>query len=72
MVSQEATRRASRLRDEIKFHEHHYYVLDAPIIPDAEYDKLFRELQTLEEQYPELRRSDSPTQRVGGKAAGWI
>ncbi len=42
-------------------------MLDSPVIPDAEYDKLFRELQALEEQYPELRRTDSPTQRVGGK-----
>ncbi len=42
-------------------------MLDSPLIPDAEYDKLFRELQALEEQYPELRTPDSPTQRVGGK-----
>ena len=42
-------------------------MLDSPLIPDAEYDKLFRELQALEEQYPELRCADSPTQRVGGK-----
>ncbi len=67
MFSQEVTRRANQLRAEIKFHEHRYYVLDAPTIPDAEYDKLFRELQTLEAQYPELLTVDSPTQRVGGK-----
>jgi DNA ligase (NAD+) len=42
-------------------------VLDAPELPDAEYDKLFRELQALEEQHPELLTPDSPTQRVGGK-----
>ncbi|MBI3902691.1 MAG: NAD-dependent DNA ligase LigA [Nitrosomonadales bacterium] len=67
MVSQEQVRRAARLRDEIRFHEYRYYVLDSPAIPDAEYDKLFQELQALEEQYPELHRPDSPTQRVGGK-----
>lgn len=48
-------------------HAHSYYVLDEPSIPDAEYDKLFAELQSLEEAHPELRTSDSPTQRVGGK-----
>jgi DNA ligase (NAD+) len=67
MVSQDVTRRAAKLREEIRFHEHQYYVLDAPVIPDAEYDKLFRELQSLEAQYPELVTPDSPTQRVGGK-----
>ncbi|MGL4205226.1 MAG: NAD-dependent DNA ligase LigA [Aeromonadaceae bacterium] len=49
-------------------HEHEYYVLDAPTIPDAEYDRLFRELQTLEAEHPELVHSHSPTQRVGGAA----
>jgi DNA ligase (NAD+) len=48
-------------------HSYNYYVLDAPSIPDAEYDKLFRELQSLEAQHPELLTTDSPTQRVGGK-----
>jgi DNA ligase (NAD+) len=67
MANQALSHRAAQLREEIRFHEHLYYVLDAPTIPDAEYDKLYRELQTLEEQYPELRRADSPTQRVGGK-----
>ncbi|MGA8146301.1 MAG: NAD-dependent DNA ligase LigA [Gallionellaceae bacterium] len=63
-----ASNRAARLRHEIAKHDYQYYVLDSPLIPDAEYDKLFRELQALEEQYPELRRlHDSPTQRVGGK-----
>ena len=55
------------LRAEIERHDHAYYVLDAPAIPDAEYDKLFRELQTLETQYPELLTPDSPTQRVSGR-----
>jgi DNA ligase (NAD+) len=67
MANQEVIRRAAKLRDEIRFHEYRYYVLDAPVIPDAEYDKLFRELQTLEEQHHELVTPDSPTQRVGGK-----
>jgi len=58
--------RTRLLRAEIDRHNHAYYVLDQPTIPDAEYDKLFRELQSLEEQYPELRAPDSPTQRVGG------
>ncbi|MEO8333158.1 MAG: NAD-dependent DNA ligase LigA [Gallionella sp.] len=67
MLNQEVKRRAAQLRDEIRFHEYRYYVLDSPVIPDAEYDKLFRELQTLEAQHPELATPDSPTQRVGGK-----
>ena len=60
--------RAERLRVEINAHAHNYYVLDAPQIPDAEYDKLFAELQALEAAYPQLQSLDSPTQRVGGKA----
>lgn len=59
--------RAAWLRAELNRHSHAYYVLDNPSIPDAEYDKLFRELQTLEEKHPELASPDSPTQRVGGK-----
>lgn len=57
---------ARRLRDEINRHSTNYYVLDAPTIPDAEYDKLFKQLQDLEAQHPELRSFDSPTSRVGG------
>ncbi len=56
------------LRTEIRHHNHLYYVLDDPQIPDAEYDRLFRELQVLEDAHPEFIRSDSPTQRVGGEA----
>ncbi|HCI14627.1 MAG: DNA ligase (NAD(+)) LigA [Gallionellales bacterium GWA2_60_142] len=59
--------RIAQLRAEIERHNHAYYVLDAPAVPDAEYDKLFRELQALETQHPELLTPDSPTQRVGGK-----
>lgn len=60
--------RAAALRAELAHHNHLYYVLDAPEIPDAEYDRLFRELQQLEQTYPALRTPDSPTQRVGGTA----
>lgn len=55
------------LRTRLHHHAHRYYVLDDPEIPDAEYDRLFRELQALEEKHPELLAADSPTQRVGGK-----
>ena len=57
--------RVDALRELLHQHAHRYYVLDEPCIPDAEYDKLFRELQHLEAQYPELLTADSPTQRVG-------
>jgi DNA ligase (NAD+) len=68
MVSlMEGSDRADWLRREIAKHEYHYYVLDQPTIPDAEYDKLFRELQSLETRHPELVTPDSPTQRIGGK-----
>jgi len=62
-----AAHRITQLRLELEQHNHAYYVLDAPTIPDAEYDKLFRELQILEIQHPEFLTVDSPTQRVGGK-----
>jgi DNA ligase (NAD+) len=55
------------LREELRRHEHQYYVLDDPQITDAEYDELMRRLQTLETRHPELLTADSPTQRVGGK-----
>jgi len=59
--------RADALRAQLHHHAHRYYVLDAPEIPDAEYDRLFQALQALESQYPALLTPDSPTQRVGGK-----
>ena len=59
--------RIQKLRDEINYHNHRYYVLDDPVIPDAEYDRLLRELQALEEKHPELITQDSPTQRVGAQ-----
>jgi DNA ligase (NAD+) len=58
--------RAAWLRAELNRHSHAYYVLDNPTIPDPEYDKLFSELQALEQEHPELITPDSPTQRVGG------
>jgi DNA ligase (NAD+) len=65
MVSEVIRRKAEKLREEIEYHNHRYYVLDQPEIPDAEYDRLMQELERLEHQSPELRTSDSPTQRVG-------
>ncbi len=59
--------RAAWLKTELNRHSHAYYVLDNPTIPDAEYDKMFRELVALEQAHPDLITSDSPTQRVGGK-----
>jgi DNA ligase (NAD+) len=56
-----------QLSEELRHHEHRYYVLDDPEITDAEYDALMRQLQALEAQHPELLKPDSPTQRVGGK-----
>ncbi|MCU7811490.1 MAG: NAD-dependent DNA ligase LigA [Candidatus Thiodiazotropha sp. (ex Notomyrtea botanica)] len=55
------------MRSELDYHNRQYYVFDAPVIPDVEYDRLLRELQTLEAQYPDLITPDSPTQRVGDK-----
>jgi DNA ligase (NAD+) len=66
-VTPKIQERADALRELLHHHAHRYYVLDAPEIPDAEYDRLFRELQSLEERHPELLTPDSPTQRVGGK-----
>jgi DNA ligase (NAD+) len=60
-------RRLDALRDQIRHHEHRYYVLDAPEISDAEYDALINELKALEAANPALVTADSPTQRVGGK-----
>ena len=59
---------AAQLREQLHHHAHLYYVLDAPSVPDAEYDRLFKALQALEAAHPELLTPDSPTQRVGGQA----
>ncbi|RZL94730.1 MAG: NAD-dependent DNA ligase LigA [Variovorax sp.] len=68
MTREDAAREAAALGEQLRRHAHLYYVLDAPELPDAEYDKLFQRLQALEAEHPELRTPDSPTQRVGGKA----
>jgi DNA ligase (NAD+) len=65
MVPREQTERAARLREEIEYHNYRYYVLDDPEISDAAYDGLMKELEALEENYPELKNANSPTQRVG-------
>ena len=57
-----------RLKDELNQHNHSYYVLDDPSVPDSEYDRQMRQLQDIESQYPSLRTSDSPSQRVWGEA----
>ena len=67
-ADESAFRRAALLREALADANHRYYVLDDPSIPDAEYDRLFRELQALEAQFPELLTPDSPTLRVGGAA----
>ncbi|MCW5627219.1 MAG: NAD-dependent DNA ligase LigA [Rhodoferax sp.] len=59
--------RARWLHETLHRHAHQYYVLDDPLIPDAQYDQLFQELQAIEQRRPDLLRPDSPTQRVGGK-----
>lgn len=64
----QAAQRILELRAELDIHNHRYYVLDQPSIPDAEYDRLFRELQALEVEHPQLVTPESPTQRVGGEA----
>ena len=67
MNRQSAADRIQALREQIRRHDHQYYVLDSPAITDAEYDALFRELQSLEQEHPHLLTPDSPTQRVGGE-----
>lgn len=70
MTRQKAEERARELRQEIREHQYRYYVLDRPTISDAEFDKLYRELEAIEKQYPDLVTPDSPTQRVGGAVSG--
>ena len=65
MVDKKQQQRISTLREELDSHNYSYYVLDDPEIPDSEYDRLLSELGELEQKYPELITSDSPTQRVG-------
>ena len=60
----------TELRTTLRHHEYLYHVMDAPEVPDAEYDRLMRELRDLEAQHPELITPDSPTQRVGAEPLG--
>src|ERR1700753_426387 len=68
-ANHDGLKRIEELRADLRHHEHLYYVLDAPKISDAEYDKRMNELKKLEAAHPELVTPDSPTQRVGGKPA---
>jgi DNA ligase (NAD+) len=65
----EAARQAAALREELRAHDHRYYVLAEPSVPDSEYDRLMQELRALEAANPELVTADSPTQRVAGAPA---
>ena len=65
MASEAIKKRVEKLREEIEYHNYRYYILDHPEISDAQYDRLMRELEKFEEEYPELRSPNSPTQRVG-------
>jgi len=68
-VAEPSKAEALQLRQELNEHNHRYYVLDAPVITDQAYDRLFRRLQQLEQDFPELVTADSPTQRVGSAPA---
>ena len=68
-VPKEVLRRYNELVDLLNKYDYYYYVLDRPLVSDAEYDRLKRELEEIEKNYPEIIRPDSPTQRVGGKVA---
>ncbi|MCL6621065.1 MAG: NAD-dependent DNA ligase LigA [Syntrophobacterales bacterium] len=67
VIPEEIRARVQELREQIHYHNYRYYVLDEPVISDAEYDRLFRELEELEAAWPELVTPDSPTQRVGAQ-----
>ena len=69
MAPPAAAARAAQLRAAINDHDHRYYVLNEPSVPDAEYDRLMKELRDIEAAHPELVTADSPTQRVSGKPA---
>ncbi len=69
MHANEISKQINKLREKIRLYDYHYYVLDEPLVPDAEYDRCFKALQTLEADYPQYITSDSPTQRIGGSPA---
>lgn len=68
MNKQQAEQQIAQLKEQINRYNHQYYVLDEPTVPDAEYDRLMRELIRLEKEFPELKSIDSPSQKVGGEA----
>ena len=68
-MSKTVEKEIAKLREQVRHHEHRYYVLNDPEISDFEFDKLMRRLQDLERSIPELVTPDSPTQRVGGQPA---
>ena len=73
MSAPDIAHRAAELRTLLQRHAHSYYVLDTPAVPDAEYDRLYQELEAIEATHPELRTPDSPTQRViGGVLDGFV
>src|SRR5690606_1592252 len=69
MTEKQAKERVEELRVSISQANDAYYTLDAPVISDMEYDRLFRELEQLEEKFPQLRTDDSPTQKVGAEVS---
>ncbi|MBX2807105.1 MAG: NAD-dependent DNA ligase LigA, partial [Cellvibrionaceae bacterium] len=70
MMPVDIAKQIQQLRTDINYHNYRYYALDDPQIPDAEYDRLLRQLQALEQQHPDLVTADSPTQRVGSEPLG--
>jgi len=70
MIFDEAEKRSEELAELLNYHNNRYYNLDDPEISDYEYDKLLKELETIEEAFPQLVKNDSPTQLIGGKAGG--
>jgi len=64
MASGAIKKRVEKLREEIEYHNYRYYILDQPEISDAQYDRLMRELEKLEKDYPKLRSPNSPTERI--------
>lgn len=69
MIDNEIHTRARELREQLRYHNYRYHVLDAPVVSDFEYDRMLAELRDLEQKHPELRRADSPTVRVGGQVS---
>ena len=69
MASADPTQRVAELSEQLRYHLYRYHVLDDPIVSDAEYDALMRELRAIETAHPELVTPDSPTQRVGAPAS---